>query len=241
MPEMTMGRNRLLLIVAGLMLALFVSAALVSGYKGRSMTMTQLFESALAVFGIRTAEEPAYEVIDRLGEVEIRRYGPRFAAETTVAADGPNAMNQAFFILAGYIFGGNARNQAIAMTAPVALEGGQKIAMTAPVVMQGAADGDLTMRFFLPAAITQANAPEPTDKRVRLVTVPEETIAALRFTGSWSEASLAARKQELLAALKGSRWSEAAQPFTQLYDPPFTIPFLRRNEVALAVTPTEQK
>ncbi len=234
-----MGRNRLLLIVTGLALAVLVGVALASGPKGRSMTMTQLFESALAVFGIRTAEEPAYEVVDRLGDVEIRRYGPRFAAETTVADDNNNAINQAFFILAGYIFGGNARKQDIAMTAPVALEGGQKIAMTAPVTMEGEAAAGLTMRFFLPADISQANAPEPTDQRVRLVTVPEETIAAFRFSGSYSEASLAVRKQDLLAALKGSRWSEAGQAFTQLYDPPFTIPFLRRNEVAVRVAPTQ--
>ena len=86
------------------------------------MSITQLFASALSVFGIRTAEEPPYQVIDRLGDVEIRRYGARFAAETTVADDGNQAMNRAFFILAGYIFGGNRRKQAIDMTAPVAME-----------------------------------------------------------------------------------------------------------------------
>ncbi len=233
-----MGRNRLLLIVAGSALAALVVLALVLGAERRSMTITQLFEAALSVFGIRTAEEPAYQVIDRLGDVEIRHYGPRFAAETTVAGDGNQAMNQAFFILAGYIFGGNQRNQAIDMTAPVAMEDRQKIAMTAPVAMEGDADEGLTMRFFLPAAITPTNAPEPKDPRVKLITVPEETIAALRFTGSWSEASLGERKQELLVALKGSRWSQPGESFTQLYDPPFTIPFLRRNEVAARVSPT---
>jgi hypothetical protein len=233
-----MGRNRLLLIVAGLALSALVLLALVLGAERRSMTFTQLFASALSVFGIRTAEEPPYQVIDRLGEVEIRRYGPRFAAETTVADDGNQAMNRAFFILAGYIFGGNQRKQAIDMTAPVAMEDRQKIAMTAPVAMEGNADGGLTMRFFLPAAITPANAPKPNDPRVKLVTVPEETAAALRFTGRWSEASLAEHKRDLLAALNGSRWSALGKPFTQLYDPPFTIPFLRRNEVAVRLSPT---
>jgi hypothetical protein len=201
------------------------------------MTLTQIFESALSVFGIRTAEEPAYEVIDRVGDVEIRRYGPRFAAETSVTGQGDRAMNQAFFILAGYIFGGNKRKQDIAMTAPVAMES-QKIAMTAPVAMQGDAARGLTMRFFLPSGITAANAPEPNDRRVRLAMVPKETVAALRFTGGWSEASIADRKQRLLEALQGSRWKPENDPFTQLYDPPFTIPFLRRNEVAVRVTPT---
>ena len=201
------------------------------------MSITQLFASALSVFGIRTAEEPPYQVIDRLGDVEIRRYGARFAAETTVADDGNQAMIWSFFILAGYIFGGNRRKQAIDMTAPVAMEDRQKIGMTAPVATEGNVDGGLTMRFS-PAAVTLANAPEPNDPRVKLVTVPEETMAALRFTGSWSEASLAERKRDLLAALNGSGWSALGKPFTQLYDPPFTIPFLRRNEVAVRLSPT---
>jgi hypothetical protein len=233
-----MGRSRLLLIVAGLALTALVVVALVTGAEWRSMSITELFSSALSVFGIGTAEEPPYQVIDRLGDVEIRRYGARFAAETTVADDGSQAMNRAFFILAGYIFGGNRRKQAIDMTAPVAMEDPQKIAMTAPVATEGNADGGFTMRFFLPVAITQDNAPEPNDPRVKLVTVPEETLAALRFTGSWSEASLAERKRDLLAALNGSRWSASGKPFTQLYDPPFTIPFLRRNEVAVRLSPT---
>jgi SOUL heme-binding protein len=233
-----MGRNRLLLIVAGLALTALVVGALVIGAERRSMSITQLFSSALSVFGIRTAEEPPYQVIDRLGDVEIRRYSARFAAETTVADDGNQAMNRAFFILAGYIFGGNRRKQAIDMTAPVAMEDRQKIDMTAPVATEGNVDGGLTMRFFLPAAVTPANAPQPNDPRVKLVTVPEETMAALRFTGSWSEASLAERRRVLLAALNGSRWSALGKPFTQLYDPPFTIPFLRRNEVAVRLSPT---
>ena len=186
------------------------------------MTIAQLFDSALSVFGIRTAEEPPYEVVGRLGEVEIRRYGPRFAAETTLEANGDQAMNQAFFVLAGYIFGGNKRKQDIAMTAPVAMERGQAIAMTAPVATEASAGG-LTMRFFLPAAVTAANAPEPDDKRVRLVAIPEETLAALRFTGTWRAGALEGQKRELLARLAGSGWEPKGEPFTQLYDPPFTI------------------
>lgn len=200
------------------------------------MTVAQLLDSAASVFGIRTAEEPRYEVVDRIGDVEIRRYGPRFAAETTVQAEGDKAMNQAFFILAGYIFGGNRRTQDIAMKAPVAMERGQAIAMTAPVATE-ASGGRLTMRFFLPAAITAANAPEPNDQRVRLVAVPEEAVAALRFAGTWREGAIEGRKRELLAGLDGFGWTPVGDPFTQLYDPPFTIPFLRRNEVAVRVAP----
>lgn len=200
------------------------------------MTLGQIFDSALSVFGIRTAEEPRYQVIDRIGQVEIRRYAPRFAAEATVAGERGEGMNEAFFILAGYIFGGNKKKEDIAMTAPVAIENGQTIAMTAPVAMQPSPAGGLTMRFFLPSSITSGNAPEPNDQRVRLVEVPEETIAALRFTGTWGKDTIALRQRELLTALAGSRWQPSGEPFTQFYDPPFTLPFLRRNEVAVKVS-----
>jgi hypothetical protein len=101
-----MGRNTFLLIVAsaGLVVLLFL------GIGGRSMTIAQLFDSALSVFGVRTAEEPHYDIVERIGEVEIGRYGPRLAAETIIAS-GDNAMNEAFFILAGYIFGGNQKRR----------------------------------------------------------------------------------------------------------------------------------
>ncbi len=199
------------------------------------MTIGQLFDSALSVFGVRTAAEPHHDIVERLGEVEIRRYGPRLAAETTIALSD-NAMNEAFFILAGYIFGGNHKKQDIAMTAPVGIERSQEIAMTAPVAT-ASAQGALTMRFFLPASISLGNAPEPNDNRVKLVPIGEETLAALRYSGTWSEEARKRKEQELLATLKGSRWQANGEPLTQLYDPPFTIPFLRRNEVVVKVAP----
>jgi SOUL heme-binding protein len=230
-PKMTMGLNRLLFVAVAC--AVVLAMLLLVGPGGHPMTIGQIFDSALSVFGVRTAEEPRYEVIDRIGQVEVRRYAPRFAAETTVAGKRDDGMNEAFFILAGYIFGGNKRKEEIAMTAPVAIENGETIAMTAPVATQTSAGG-LTMRFFLPASITPSNAPEPNDRRVRLA---EETIAALRFAGTWSESTLALQQRELLTALAGSRWQPSGEPFTQFYDPPFTLPFLRRNEVAVKVSP----
>ena len=191
------------------------------------MSITQLFASALSVFGIRTAEEPPYQVIDRLGDVEIRRYGARFAAETTVADDGNQATNRAFFILAGYIFGGNRRKQAIDMTAPVAMEDRQKIGMTAPVATEGNVDGGLTMRFFLPVAVTPPTRPSRRPHASSWSRCQGDDGRAPFTCGRRREASLAERRRDLLTALNGSRWSALGKPFTQLYDPPFTIPLLR--------------
>jgi hypothetical protein len=199
-------------------------------------------ESAIAVFGVRSIyEQPRYEVIARLrDEVEVRRYGLRLAAEVTVAAaserDGRNA---AFSVLAGYIFGKNRRKAEIAMTAPVATAGSQEIAMTAPVETARSGPGSVTQRFFLPSSLTRAIAPEPDDPRIRVIELPEETLAAVTFSGFADERTVEARRSALLAALSGSRFRPTGPIMTMFYDPPFTIPFLRRNEVAVRVTASD--
>ena len=95
--------------------------------------------------------------------------------------------------LAGYIFGGNHGNANIALTAPVARQSGQKIAMTAPVSKSSDADGGSVVGFFMPAGWTMDTLPEPNDDEVSLVTVPEETVAVLRFTGNRRSAAVSAR------------------------------------------------
>lgn len=191
-----------------------------------------------SLVGIRTEEQPPYTVAESLGGgVEVRAYGPRLAAETIVAADGTDgAQGQAFRTLAGYIFGANRAEERIAMTAPVeTASGAREIAMTAPVETAESADG-LTMRFFMPAGFTRATLPEPTNERVRLVEVPGATLAVLRFTGRGTPSAVAERQDELKLALAGTPWRVAGEPVALFYDPPWTIPFLRRNEVAIPVT-----
>ncbi|HEX2726531.1 MAG TPA: heme-binding protein [Beijerinckiaceae bacterium] len=203
-------------------------------------------ESALAVFGIRSIyEQPRYEVVASVGNVEIRRYAPRLGAEVSVVADIPEkGRNEAFRILADYIFGQNREGAEIPMTTPVATGApaaarprGREIAMTAPVETAGTPDG-VIMRFFLPTTVTRDNAPVPNDARVKIVEVPEETIAALTFSGRGTEEALADNKRELLGALASSPWHAAEEPYALFYDPPFTLPFLRRNEVAVRVRRT---
>jgi len=195
-----------------------------------------LLLSACSVFGIRSGtEEPPHSLVERLGDVEIRRYAPRMAAETTVPGDAYGARGEGFRRLAGYIFGGNQGRVRIEMTAPVAQSGalpGERIAMTAPVAQASDAEG-WVIRFFLPAGL--ADAPKPNDDRVRIVPVPAETVAVLRFGGLASDTAIAAQRATLLATLAGTRWRPAADPVTWFYDPPWTLPPLRRNEVAVPV------
>ena len=196
-----------------------------------------LLLGACSAFGIRGGtEEPKHSVVERLGNVEIRRYAPRLAAETTVPGDAYNARGEGFRRLAGYIFGGNQRRTRIDMTAPVAqssAQGGERIAMTAPVA-QAQGEGGWVIRFFLPAALT--DPPAPNDARVRIVPVPEETVAVLRFSGTATQDAVADRTKALMTALSSSSWHPAGEPVAWFYDPPWTLPPLRRNEVAAPVS-----
>ncbi len=197
-------------------------------------------EAVFSVFGIRSFyEQPPYAVVERLDDaIEIRTYGPRLAVETTVEApDGHTAEKQAFRLLLSYIVGANRGSARFAMTAPVEQASQPSlIAMTAPVEITGKQSNRVNMRFFLPGALAAKGAPEPLDNRVRIVEVAPSTLAVVRFSGVLNEDIEASRSQKLIDGVERSGWRATGMPFLLAYDPPFTIPFLRRNEVAVAVT-----
>jgi hypothetical protein len=179
-------------------------------------------------------EEPRFTVVETIGAIEIRQYGPRLAAEVVVQGDEEDARNDGFRPLADYIFGNNKARTKIAMTAPVAQERSEKIAMTAPVAQTRDGTG-WRVRFFMPAKYTRDTLPQPNNPAVRIVEVPPETMAVIRFSNSRSSEAIAKQTAALLGTLATSRWTVAGAPVTWLYDPPWTLPFFRRNEVAVPV------
>ncbi len=190
--------------------------------------------TACSLVGIRGEAEPRFRIVAQTGAIEIREYGPRIAAETTVTGDEYAARSAGFRRIASYIFGANRAKTSIAMTAPVAFS--QKIDMTAPVAQQRDASGAWVVRFFMPADLTMETLPEPNDTAVRLVMVPPETVAVLRFSGSTTPTSVAEHTTALMRGLASGPWRPQGQPVAWFYDPPWTLPFLRRNEVAVVVT-----
>lgn len=199
----------------------------------------QIIGSLLAVVGIRVGtEEPKYMSRQLTGTVELRRYGQRIAAETTVVDDEGRARNVGFRRLAKYIFGGNHGDQTISMTAPVSqhvTRGAQQIAMTAPVVQTAGGAGGWVIRFFMPAKWTAETLPVPNDDQVRVVTVPPETVAVLRFSGDRSPKAVAARVAELEEVLQNNAIKPTGAADAWFYDPPWTLPSRRRNEIAIPV------
>lgn len=192
-----------------------------------------------SVFGNRSGyEQPGYKVVESLGDLtEIRAYKPRVAAEARVENEVlDEGRDAAFRLLFDYITGSNRTDAKIAMTVPVeSTDTSEKIAMTAPVESSRTGDNQVYMRFFLPAKYDRATAPKPLDPRIKIVDVPVQTVAVLRFSGFGGEDSVAEKKQELLASLATTSWRPLTDSVVYFYDPPWTLPFFRRNEVVVAV------
>lgn len=203
-----------------------------------------LFALALvAVPGVtRATEEPDYEVLRRLdSNIEIRQYVPYVVAEVLVEGSADTAGNDAFPILAGYIFGKNKGERSFSMTAPVTQSAAPvKLEMTAPVT-QTAAAGGWIVQFVLPRGVTLASAPEPNDSRVKLREVAASHIAAIRYSGFWSAGNYAEHLDKLKATLTSEGLAWSGEPVFSRYNPPFTPWFLRRNEIWLSLSPSQVK
>ncbi|HSQ71817.1 MAG TPA: heme-binding protein [Rubrivivax sp.] len=185
-------------------------------------------------------EEPTYEVVRQIDDtVELRRYAPYVVAEVVLNTPAGDAGNQAFPILAGYIFGKNKGQRKLETTAPVA-QGVEplKLQMTAPVT-QSAVGGDMgwgmRVQFVLPMDVTLADAPEPLDPRVRLREEPAALRAVIRYSGTWSQANYDEHLDKLQAAMAAAGITTEGEPVLARYNGPMTPWFLRRNEIWLAV------
>jgi SOUL heme-binding protein len=191
--------------------------------------------AAMPLWG-HAIEEPDYEVMRKLDtNVELRQYASYVVAEVVMNATADEAGNQAFPILAGYIFGKNKGEKKFAMTAPVTQSAAPvKMEMTAPVT-QSAVAGGMRVQFVLPKGVTLASAPEPLDSRVQLRLVPASQWAAIRYSGTWSQANYDEHLALLKSALDKAGVATQGEPVLARYNAPFTPWFLRRNEIWLAV------
>lgn len=180
-------------------------------------------------------QEPAYRVVRTLGDIEIRQYDPYVVAEVIVPGPTSEAGNQGFRILAAYIFGKNQGERRLAMTAPVTQRPAPaKLAMTAPVTQRAAAGGSL-VQFVLPREITLATAPVPLDERIAVREVPASRVAVIRYSGFWSDSNYQEHLAKLQDALTRAHLKWTGEPVYSRYNSPFSLWFLRRNEIWLTL------
>lgn len=174
-----------------------------------------------SVVGVHAETEQArYRVVDHDGAFELRTYEPSVVADVSVEGDRDAAVNAGFRILAAYIFGANGPGTSLAMTAPVTQQGGA---------------GAWTIRFIMPAGSRLATLPKPRDGRIRLQEMPGRRMAAVRFSGFATDSSLAEHQRQLGDWMAWRKLTPAGAAVFAYYDPPWTLPFLRRNEVLVPV------
>lgn len=179
-------------------------------------------------------ETPNYEIVESQANIEIRQYKPMIIAEVQMDGERKDAIGDGFRLLAGYIFGNNAIEQNIAMTAPVQQQKSTKIAMTAPVQQQSTGDA-WQVSFVMPAEYSMQTLPKPANDRVTLTEIPAKQFVAIRFSGMNSEDNLKAHEQKLMEYVKTNNLSVTGSPKYAFYNPPWTLPFMRRNEVMIEI------
>jgi hypothetical protein len=226
-------------------------------------TLQLIILLALGLLGASAmaTEEPKFELVSKHDHIELRRYPAFIVAETLVEGDMDAASGKGFRAIADYIFGNNVvvgstldkASEKIAMTAPVTMEpvtaASQKIAMTAPVAMEplpNAAQGSKEpqalqgakrwrVHFVMPSAYTLNSLPKPNNPAVQLREVPAKTWAVLSYSGFNTEAGIQQRSDELVAWLAAQKIRTIGSPQLARYDPPWTLPMFRRNEIMLEV------
>ena len=185
-----------------------------------------------------SVEQAKYRVIEKIDGVEIREYPPQLVAQVVVAEPFDKAGSAGFRLLAGFIFGNNKTKQSIEMTSPVLQKNltSEKIKMTAPVEMQ-AVEASYYIRFYMPAIYTKESLPVPNDSRVQIIEHPGGLYAAKSYSGSWSQARYQQEETNLNQVLESSSYRASGSTVFARYNSPWTLWFLRRNEVIVKVIP----
>ena len=183
---------------------------------------------------VSNVEQARYEVAESHGAIELRDYAPMIVAEAQVTGERKEAINKGFRTIADYIFGNNAPNQKVAMTAPVIQQSNEKISMTAPVTQEGAGNS-WKVRFVMPASYSMDTLPKPNNEAVKLEKIPGKRFAVVRFSGMAGEDSLKQHTDELNAFIADRKLVALSPPTYAFFNPPWTLPFLRRNEVMIEV------
>lgn len=180
-------------------------------------------------------EEAKYTVVIKEETFELRDYQPHIVAEIVVDGNIDDASSKAFGSLFGYISGKNKFRNKVAMTAPVSqAPAAEKIPMTAPVGQQSVGN-KWAVSFMMPASYTMETLPKPDDRNIALRAVPARRIAAIRYSGLWSEKRYLEHKLQLETWIRKNKLKANGEASWARYDLPFKPWFLRRNEILIPV------
>ena len=181
---------------------------------------------------ISNVEKPDYKIIQSEQNIEIRQYDPMIIAEVEVDGKREDAIRDGFRLIADYIFGNNTVEQNISMTAPVQQK--EKIAMTSPVQQQ-LAGKSWQISFVMPSEYSMESLPVPNNNRVRLKEILAKKFVVIEFSGSNSNENVIGHENQLMNYIEGNQIKIIDSPKYAFYNAPWTLPFLRRNEVMIEI------
>ena len=199
-----------------------------------SATLILLVCFALWETMVSNVEKPKYQILSSQGKIEMREYEPMIIAAVQVQGERAKAIRQGFRRLADYIFGNNTVSTGIVMTAPVTQQHSQKIPMMAPVSEQ-ASDGKWTVSFVMPAKYSMDTLPKPNNSAVVLREIPKKRFVVIQFSGFNSTKNITLHEKKLTAYRLKNAIQGIAPPVYAFYNPPWTLPFLRRNEIMIEI------
>ncbi len=179
-------------------------------------------------------EEPSYRVILQAEPFEIREYPPLIVAQVEVPGDLSEASSAGFRQITNYIFGNNiaVRDGGITTAEPVS----EKIAMTVPVIAEGKGDQKTWLiQFVMPKQYTLETLPKPNNPQVKLLALGTQKIAVIRFTGFVGDDKVQEKTAELMAWIKSKNALPLGNPRLARYNPPWSIPWMRRNEILIPI------
>jgi effector-binding domain-containing protein len=179
-------------------------------------------------------EKPDYKVIQTERNIEIRQYEPMIIAEVEVDGKREDAIREGFRLIADYIFGNNTVQRDIAMTAPVQQQESQKIAMTAPVQQQSTGRS-WQISFVMPSKYSMETLPEPKNDRVRLKEIMTKKFVVIKFSGTNSNENVTEHENQLMNYIEANQIKIIDSPKYAFYNAPWTLPFMRRNEVMIEI------
>ncbi|KAL6133626.1 hypothetical protein ACLB2K_065860 [Fragaria x ananassa] len=204
-----------------------------------------------ALMSVPDLETVKYKVLSRRDQYEIREVEPYFIAEATMPGKTGfdfNGASQSFNVLAEYLFGKNTKQEKMEMTTPVfmrkAQSDGEKMEMTTPVITKRVEDEDKWQMSFVMPSKYGANLPLPKDPSVKVKEVPRKLVAVVAFSGFVTDEVIKQRESKLREALENDRQfqvKEGTAVEVAQYNPPFTLPFQRRNEISLEVESKEEE
>lgn len=179
-------------------------------------------------------EEPPFMVETQASDYEIRYYSVQLRAEVVMEGNYREALYGGFRVLADYIFGNNTTSQSISMTAPVTAEASQKIPMTAPVLLAGAENRHV-IAFIMPRIYSLESLPKPNNPDITIKKIEERRVAAVRFGGYATEGRVNKKVKALKSALERDGVTMTGEAQVAQYNPPWTPPWMRRNEILIPV------